>query len=96
MNARATRPVSDNGNEIGEAVPDADENPTAPLPSNCGAAQPRPFVWQGLAITPPRVETHATTQPSVRDRLRESLATNCRAENAIDAPQSKTEATAEK
>ena len=25
MKARATRPVSDNGNEIGEAVPDADE-----------------------------------------------------------------------
>ena len=88
MNARATRPVSDNGNEIGEAVPDADENPTAPLPSNCGAAQPRPFVWQGLAITPPRVETHATTQPSVRDTLRETEASNCKAENANAPPQS--------
>ena len=53
MKARATNPVSVKGNEIGEAVPVADENPTIPLLSYCGAAQPLPFVWQGLAIMPP-------------------------------------------
>lgn len=96
MKAWATRPVSVKGNEIGEAVPVADEKTTTPRPSYCGAAQSLPFVWQGLAMMPPWVETQATTQPSALDTLRESLASNCRAENAIDAPQSNAEATAEK
>jgi hypothetical protein len=90
MNARATSPVSVKGNEIGEAVPVADENPTTPRLSYCGAVQPVPFVWQGLAITPPRVETHATTHPSVRDTLPGAAASNCRAENAKATPQAKT------
>ena len=88
MKARATNPVSVKGNEIGEAVPVADENPITPPLSYSGAAQPLPFVWQGLAITPSRVETHATTQPSVRDTLRETEASNCKAENANAPPQS--------
>lgn len=37
-----------------------------------------------LSITPPRVEAHATTQPSVHDTLREIEASNCRAVNAND------------
>ena len=88
MKARATRPVSVKGNEIGEAVLVADENPTTFLLSYCGAAQPLQFAWQGLAMMPPRVETHATTQPSVRDTLRETEASNCKAENANAPPQS--------
>jgi hypothetical protein len=87
MQARATSPVSVKGKEIGEAVPVTDENPTTPRLSYCGAAQPVPFVWQGPAITLPRVETHATTHPSVRDTLPGAAASNCRAENAIAPPQ---------
>ena len=45
-------------------------------------------------MTPPRVETHATTHPSVRDTLPGAAASNCRAEKAKATPQSNNETTA--
>ncbi len=46
--------------------------------------------------TPPLVETHAATQPSVRDTLPGAAASNCRAENAIAAPQARADSAASK
>ena len=47
-----------------------------------------------MAITPPCVETHAVTAPSVRDTLRENVASNCMAVNANVQPHSMAKAAA--
>ena len=61
-------------------------------PEYCGEAQPPPFVWQGVAATPPRVEIHADNAPPDRDMFRETSASNCNAVNAKAPPQRRVEA----
>ncbi len=88
MNARDTSPVADNGNDRGDAVPEAVRKSIEP-PQYDGVVQPCPVEWQVEAITPPRVETHAVTAPPVRDTLLVTVASNCRAVNAKASPQNR-------
>lgn len=87
MKTRETSPLSDCGNDKGEAAPVALKKSMEPSRSYCGEVHPLPAAWQGFATTPPRVETHAVTAPSVSDTLREAVASNCSAVKANAPPQ---------